>query len=121
MIGKNLTQSTLKYKNQQDVEDTDRYGENDTGTSICATYNKHNLEEYRDIDQYPTGGVKIDDVDIICTGEVQLPRQSCEVTVTRIKSFFCKNVDGTIISPTTMILQHKAMYQGFVIEGNCNI
>lgn len=37
-----------------------------------------------------------------------------------IRTLYCKDVDGTIISPTTVVEQNTERYQGFTITANCD-
>ena len=71
-----------------------------------------------DIEPYPIGGVKADDIAITCTGKGYLPWLSKEVICTMVPILYCAEVDGTIVSPTTIVLHYKAQYSGFVIEAD---
>ena len=81
-----------------------KFMQNDTGVNRSVTNNMNLLHNYKPIDPYSIGGVKADDVAIVCTGFGFLHWQSKEGRVLHIKSLYCKDVDGTIISPTT---QHR--------------
>ena len=38
-----------------------------------------------------------------------------------VRTLYCSDVDGTIISPTTVVEQNQNKYYGFSIENNCDI
>ena len=77
--------------------------QSDTGANQAVTNNKESLYAYSDIEAYPIGGVKADEVAIVCTGHGLLPWQSQEGQIIMVKLMYCKDVDGTIISPTTVV------------------
>ena len=81
--------------------------QNDTGTNKVVTNNKEIMYAYHDIDPYPIGGVKADNVVITCTGEGLLPWETLEVNIIIMRTLYYKDVDGTIISPTTVAHQNK--------------
>ena len=95
--------------------------QSDTGANQAVTNNKESLYAYSDIDPYPVGGVKADDVAIICTGHGLLPWQSTEGHIIMVRTMYCDEVDGTIISPTTVVQQNQDTYQGFTIDSDCDI
>ena len=37
-------------------------------------------------------------------------------TCTILEKLYCKEVDGIIVSPTTIVQQHKDLYSGFTIN-----
>ena len=94
--------------------------QSDTGANKAVTSNKSLLYAYSDIDPYPIGGVKADDIAIVCTGHGLLPWQTKEGDIIMVHTLYCKEVDGTIISPTTIIEQNQHKYYGFDIENNCD-
>ena len=94
--------------------------QNDTGANKAVTNNNSLLYNYKTIAPYPIGGVKADDVAITCTGEGFLPWKQREGNIIWVKTMFSKEVDGTIISPTTVVEQNRDTFQGFTIEANCD-
>ena len=81
MIGKEpkdkvTTLNSILYPNNQLCAKinifTDKI-QNDTGANKAVTNNKQLLYKYKDIAPYPIGGVKADDIAIVCTGEGLLP------------------------------------------------
>ena len=73
---------------------------------------------YEDIELYPIGGDYAEDVVIVCTCKELLPWLSQEGKFTMVKNVYYADVDGTIISPTTVVLQHIHLHQGFAITAN---
>ena len=94
--------------------------QSDTGANQAVTNNKDALYAYSDIDPYPIGGVKADEVAIVCTGHGLLPWQSREGNIIMVRTMYCRDVDGTIISPTTVVHQNSDIYQGFTIDSDCD-
>ena len=94
--------------------------QSDTGANKAVTNNKNILYAYSDIEPYPIGGVKADDIAIVCTGQGLLPWQSREGEIIMVKTLYCSDVDGTIISPTTVVEQNQHKYYGFSIENDCD-
>jgi len=92
----------------------------DTGENNNVTDRKQLLVTYKDIESYPIGGVKAEDLAIICTGKGIPPRLSQEGKCTMIETLYCADVDGTIISSTTVVIQQIHLYQGFTITANIN-
>ena len=90
--------------------------QDDIGANQNVTHIKSIIHDYVDIEPYPIGGVKADDVAIICTGKGYLPWLSKEGVLSMVPILYCKEVDGTIVSPTTIVIHYKSMYSGFVIE-----
>ena len=98
---------------------TDKVQSN-TGANQAVTNNKESMYIYSDIDPYPIGGVTADKVAIVCTGHGLLPWQAREGNIVMVRTMYCREVNGTIISPTTVVQQNQDQYHGFTIESNCN-
>ena len=94
--------------------------QNDTGANENVTCIKSIIHNYVDIDPYPIGGVKADEVAIRCTGKGDLPWMSKEGVCLMIPILFSEEVEGTIVSPTTVVQHHRANYKGFTIVADCN-
>ena len=94
--------------------------QSDTGANQAVTNNKEGLYAYSEIEPYPIGGVKADEVAIVCTGQGLLPWQSTEGNIIMIRTMYCKEVEGTIISPTTVVQQNQEYYHGFTIDSDCD-
>lgn len=63
-------------------------------------------------------GVKVNEVAIVCTCKWLLPcaPNECICIMVPIKS--CKKVEGTIVSPTSVVLHYRKQYEGFTIKTN---
>jgi len=94
--------------------------QNDTGANNNVTDKKQLLVTYKDIESYPIGGVKAEDLVIICTGKGILPWLSQEGKCTMVETLYCADVDGTIISSTIVVIQQIQLYQRFTITANIN-
>ena len=126
MINSLKQESQVKKINNDDDTVTERITictdkvQSDTGANKAVTNNKNILYAYSDIEPYPIGGVKADDISIVCTGQGLLPWQSREGEIIMVKTLYCSDVDGTIISPTTVVEQNQDKYYGFSIENDCD-
>ena len=84
--------------------------QNDGGANRSVTSDKHLLIQYKDIKPYAIGGVKEGEVAIYCTGIGYIPWKSENGEVLLIRCYYCKDVAGTILSPTDIVMQHKDRY-----------
>ena len=82
------------------------------------TSNKKIIHAYEDIDPYPIGGVKVDDIAIICTGKGYLSWISNEGILTMLVILYCAEVDEPIVSPTMVVQQNITIFQGFHIDAD---
>ena len=80
----------------------------------------HIIVGYKDIPDYPIGGVEKDAVAIVCTGKEYLPWYSSKGTCVMVKVLYSAGCDGTLVSPTNMVSSSSDKFQGFTIEENCN-
>ena len=80
--------------------------------------NKGIIHAYEDIDLYPIKGVKADAFAVILTGGGSLPWILNEGILTMVKILYCAEVDGIIVSPTTVVQQHIKTLQGFHIDAD---
>ena len=78
----------------------------DTGAINNVTGKKQILVVYEDIEPYPIGGVKAQDVVIIFTGKGLLQWLSQEGKCTMVEHLYCTDIHGIIISPTKVVLQY---------------
>ena len=76
------------------------------------------LHDFEVIDSFPIGGVKADDVAIVCTGKGTLPWMSLEGNLILVETLYSKEVDDTILSPTTVVQQHNNLFKGFTIAAD---
>ena len=110
-------QTTDNWSNIKICTDTIQ---NDTSANKAVTNNKELLYQYQSIQPYPIGGVKAYGVAIVCTGKGLLPWKTNEGTILMIQTLYCKEIDGTIISPTTIVEQNEKEYQGFTNIADCD-
>ena len=82
------------------------------------TSNKSCIHAYEDIAPFHIGQVKADDMAIVCTGKGLLPWLSIEGKITLVEILYCVEMEGTIISSTTIVRQHTHLYKGFTIIAN---
>ena len=71
--------------------------------------------EYEEIEPYPIGRVKANDIAIVCIGKGLIPLMSKEGQILCIETLYSAEVEGIIISPTTMVQQHTEQYQSDVL------
>ena len=120
MVGKLQSTNKRHHKNIEKINICTETVQSDTGANKAVPNNKELLYSYSDIDPYPIGGVKAEDIAIVCTGQGLLPWQSKEGGLIMVRTLYCAEVDGTIISPTTVIEQNQERYFGFSIDNNCD-
>jgi deoxyuridine 5'-triphosphate nucleotidohydrolase len=71
------------------------------------------------IEPYPMGGCnKNDPAAIICTAKGTLQLSSIDGTKLSVQAYYSDQVDGTIISPTTIVVQHKERFVGWLQHAN---
>ena len=90
------------------------------GANRNVTNNRSLLLQYEIIPSYPIGGVHADELDIECTGKGIIPWTSSNGKQHLIETLYCKDVEGTIISPTTLVTQQSLYYRGFTIITDCD-
>ena len=90
------------------------------GTNRCVTNLKHIIVGYKDIPDYPIGGVGKDAVAIVCTGKGYLPWYSTEGICIMVEVLYSMDCDGTLVSPTNMVTSNSEKFQGFAIDTNCD-
>ena len=79
------------------------------------------LTNVRKIESIPMGGCnKHDYAVIVCTHKGDMPMISMDGTSIVATAYFSKEVDGTIISPTTLVRQHLQTYSGWVQHSDCD-
>ena len=89
------------------------HAQSDSGANRIVTDNLSILRNVRQIEPYPMGGCNKDDpAAIICTATGDLQLESIDGTKIIVKAYYSEQVDGTIISPTTIVVQHKDRYVG---------
>ena len=86
----------------------------------CITDNKSIMVNYQDIDEYPVGGVKKDEVAVVCTGTGLILWYSEEGILNLIPCLYSKQCDGMLITPTNVVEANSDKYHSFIIESNCD-
>lgn len=82
-------------------------GQNDTGANRNVTNDKSILMNYRDLKRsYPVSGIQADAIALQCTGIGYLPWRSETGEYIYIKTYYCKEAEGTIISPNAVARQY---------------
>ena len=91
----------------------------DSGANRIVTDDLSLLTNIKMIDPYPMGGCnKNHPAAIICTATDTLQLSSMNGTKLSVTAYYSNQVDGTIISPTTIIVQHKEHYVGWLHHAN---
>jgi hypothetical protein len=89
--------------------------QSDSGANRIVTDDITLLSNVQMIDPYPMGGCnKNDPAAIICTAIGNLQLTAVDGTKIKVKAYFSEQVDGTIISPTTIVVQHKEKFVGWL-------
>ena len=97
--------------------------QSDSGANRIVTDNLDLLTNVKQITPYPMGGCnKNDPAAIICTATGDLQMTAINGTKLTIRAYYSEQVDGTIISPTTIVVQHTDRFVGWLqyaeIESN---
>ena len=93
--------------------------QSDSGANRIVTDNIKLLSDVMWIDDTPMSGCNKNDPEaIVCTamGKMTLISETNETI--NVTAYYSPNVDGTIISPTTIVAQHKQHYYGWIQEVN---
>ena len=94
--------------------------QNDGGANRSVTNNKNMLIGYQSIDPYPIGGVNEENGPaILCTGKGYIPWRSNTGEIVLIRSYYCAQVAGTIISPTDIVMAHNERFSGWTMDTDC--
>ena len=93
----------------------DTQAQSDSGANRIVTDNIQLLLDVIMIDPIPMSGCnKEDEQAIICTAMGKLPIMSTTGEVTLATAYYSAEVDGTIISPTTLVAQFTDKYYGWM-------
>ena len=90
------------------------------GAKRNVTNNQSLLLQYENIPPYSIGGVHASEVAIECTCKGLIPWTSSNEKQHHIKTLYCNDVEGTIISPTNLVTQQSLYYQGFTSITDCD-
>ena len=95
-------------------------GQNDIGVNISIINNKASIHLYHDIPAYVISGVSKDNPVIICEGKGYLIRRSDTDDNIMIPVYYCKEADGTIISPNNAQQFYKLIYHSLHLFCDCD-
>ncbi len=94
--------------------------QSDSGANRIVTDDINLLLDAHAIDPTPMSGCnKDDDHAIVCTAVGKLPLQTFSGEVLLLTCYYSSEVDGTIISPTTICAQFSDRYYGWLQYANC--
>ena len=94
--------------------------QSDSGANRIVTDSLELLQDVVMIEPLPMGGCnKTDTAAIVCTAMGKLPLQSNTGTILLATAYYSAEVDGTIISPTTLVQQHADTYSGWMQHADC--
>jgi dUTP pyrophosphatase len=93
--------------------------QSDSGANRVVTDDITILHDVTFIPDYPMGGCNKDDVAIICTAIGYMNIYDMDNKPLRIKAYFSKDVDGTIVSPTAIVRQHNNIFNGWNQYSDC--
>ena len=89
--------------------------QSDSGANRIVTDDISMLDNVKIIAPVPMGGCnKNDPAAIVCTAMGDLTLTSTDGNQLKVKAYFSEQVDGTIISPTTIVTQHKHRFIGWM-------
>ena len=95
--------------------------QSDSGANRIVTDSLDILQDVIAIDPLPMGGCnKTDDVAIVCTAMGKLPITSTDGNILLATAYYSAEVDGTIISPTTLVRQNSDKYSGWMQHADCD-
>ena len=94
--------------------------QNNIGANTTVTNNKKSIYLYEDIIPIHVSGVKKDDNVLTCTGKgfILWHARTCEDLL--VPTYYCKEADGTIISPHSVQQYYTKIYRGFRMYCDCN-
>jgi deoxyuridine 5'-triphosphate nucleotidohydrolase len=127
--GNNWTYENEKWKPPQPAQlnkmntstTSPTLAQSDSGANRIVTDNIELLENVKIITPVPMGGCnKENETAIVCTAIGQLPIQCNNGTYITVEAYYSEEVDGTIISPTTIVQQHIDKYSGWMQYSNCS-
>jgi deoxyuridine 5'-triphosphate nucleotidohydrolase len=95
--------------------------QSDSGANRIVTDDIDQIINAKKITPVNMGGCnKEDDAAIVCTAMGTLPIQSTSGEEILVHAYYSAEVDGTIISPTTIVTQHKHRFSGWTQHSNCD-
>ena len=94
--------------------------QSDSGANRIVTDQFHLLHNVTFIENYPMGGCSKDEVAITCTAKGKLELRGLHGETIWVEAYYSKEVDGTIVSPTTIVRQHDNRFTSFSQHSNCD-
>ena len=94
--------------------------QSDSGANRIVTDNITSLHNIEFIEPYPMGGCNKDEIAITCTAKGLLPIPTTDGDQLNLEAYYSKDVDGTIISPTTIVRQYSHRFTSFTQHSDCD-
>ena len=94
--------------------------QSDSGANRIVTDQLQLLQDVIFIKDYPMGGCNKDDIAITCTAKGKLTLHGLDGSSILVEAFYSSQVDGTIVSPTTVVRQHSTRFSSFLQDSNCD-
>jgi deoxyuridine 5'-triphosphate nucleotidohydrolase len=89
--------------------------QSDSGANAIVTNDITLLKNVKMIDNYPMNGCnKNDPAAIVCTALGMMPMQTTTGEILWVKTYYSAELDGTLISPTTLVRQHSDRFSGWM-------
>ena len=101
--------------------DITHLAQSDSGANRIVTDSLSALQDVMTIDPIIMGGCnKNDPTALTCTAMGKLPIQSLTGEILLATAYYSEEVDGTIISPTTLVSQFNECFVGWMQYSNCD-
>ena len=101
--------------------ETPTIAQSDSGANRIVTDNLSLLTHVKHITPMPMGGCnKEDSAAIICTATGILTITGKNNDIIKVKAYYSEEVDGTIISPTTIVTQLRDKFSGWMQFADCD-
>lgn len=95
--------------------------QSDSGANRIVTDQLSLLSNIKHITPTPMGGCnKEDDIAILCTSVGMLPITTATGDTIKVLAYYSAQVDGTIISPTAIVSQHRQRFSGWIQYSDCD-
>ena len=94
--------------------------QSDSGANRIVTDNLTSLHNITFIEPYPMGGCNKDEIAITCTAKGILLLPTTDGDTLHLETYYSKDVDGTIISPTTIVRQYPDRFTSFTQHSDCD-
>ena len=112
---------STKITKMSDNNDIAFLAQSDSGANRIVTNSLNDLQDVTQIDPIIMGSCnKNDPAALTCTAMGKLPIQSMTGEIILATAYYSSEVDGTIISPTTIVSQFKERFVGWMQYSNCD-